>query len=82
MVGLEGRRHRQAVTHGPALDLDQQVAVLRDKTRAAFGSPDISQFDDPAKMESLVRRFMFQAQAQEQGAGISPAAIALTLLRR
>ena len=65
-----------------AIDLDQQVAVLQDKTRAAFGSPDISQFGDPAKMEALVRRFMVRSQAQEQGAGSSPAAIALTLLRR
>ncbi len=64
-----------------AIDLDQQVAILQDKTRAAFGSPDISQFGDPAKMEALVRRYMFQSQAQEQGAGSSPAAIALTLLR-
>lgn len=65
-----------------SIELDQQVSVLRDRTRAAFGSPDISQFSDPAKMEALVRRYMFQAQIQEQGSGSSPAAIALTLLRR
>lgn len=64
------------------IDLDQQVSVLRDKTRAAFGSPDIGQFSDPKKMEALVRRFMFQTQLQDQGTGSSPAAIALTLLRR
>lgn len=64
-----------------SIDLDQQVAVLREKTQAAFGSPDISQFTDSTKMEALVRRFMFQSQVQEQGQGSSPAAIALTLLR-
>jgi hypothetical protein len=65
-----------------AIDLDQQVSVLRDRMRAAFGSPDLGQFRDPAKMDALVRRFMFQAQTQDLGGGSSPAAIALTLLRR
>lgn len=65
-----------------SIELDQQVSILRDKTRAAFGSPDVGQFANPAKMEELVRRFMFQTQVQEQGSGSSPAAIALTLLRR
>jgi hypothetical protein len=65
-----------------SIDLDQQVAVLKGKADAAFGSSNISQFADPAKMEALVRRFMFQSQIQDQGAGSSPAAIALTLLRR
>ena len=65
-----------------SIDLDQQVAVLQDKTRAAFGSSDIGQFTDPAKVEALVRRFMLQSQVQELGQGNSPASIALTLLRR
>lgn len=65
-----------------AIDLDQQVSVLRERTRAAFGSPDVGQFRDPARMDALVRRFMLQAQTQDLGGGSSPAAIALTLLRR
>jgi hypothetical protein len=65
-----------------AIDLDQQVTVLKDKTKAAFGSSAISQFSDPAKMEALVRRFLFRSEIQDLGTGSSPAAIALTLLRR
>ena len=65
-----------------SIDLDQQVAVLKDRAEAAFGTNGISQFTDPTKMESLVRRFMIRADLQDQGMGNSPAAIALALLRR
>jgi hypothetical protein len=64
-----------------AIDLDQQVAVLRDRTEAAFGAPTVSQFADPARMEALVRRFHLQAEIAAQPSA-SPAAVALTLLRR
>ncbi|NJS39480.1 MAG: DUF1217 domain-containing protein [Rhodobacteraceae bacterium] len=65
-----------------SIDLDQQVSVLQARAEAAFGSSAISQFTDPAKMDGLIRRFMFRAEVQELGAGSSPASIALTLLRR
>jgi hypothetical protein len=65
-----------------SIDLDQQVSVLKTRAEAAFGSSAISQFTDPAKMEGLIRRFMFRSEVQELGAGNSPASIALTLLRR
>ncbi len=65
-----------------SIDLDQQVSVLETRAEAAFGSAGISQFTDPAKMDGLIRRFMFRAELQEQGTGNSPAAIALQLLRR
>ncbi len=65
-----------------SIDLDQQVKVLRDRAEAAFGAPSISQFADPAKLEALVRRFHFRSEAQDQSAATSPAAIALSLLRR
>ena len=64
------------------IDLDQQVAVLKEKTAAAFGTTTVSQFSDPKKMDALVRQFQFRAQIQEQGAASSPASIALALLRR
>jgi hypothetical protein len=63
------------------IDLDQQVAVMRERAQAAFGAPTISQFSDPARMEALVRRFHIRADIQNQPTA-SPAAIALTLLRR
>jgi hypothetical protein len=65
-----------------AIDLDQQVATLRVKAEATFGASTVSQFADPARMEALVRRFHIRSDAQDQAAGTSPAAIALTLLRR
>ncbi len=65
-----------------SIDLDQQVSVLKTRAEAAFGSSAISQFTDPAKMDALIRRFMFRSEVQELGIGSSPASIALTLLRR
>ena len=63
------------------IDIDQQVAVLRKRTEAAFGSPDLAQFKSSEKMEALVRRFMLQSEIQGQAAASSPASIALALLR-
>jgi hypothetical protein len=65
-----------------AIDLDQQVATLRDKAQAAFGATTVSQFSEPAKLEALLRRFHFRSDFQAQQAATTPAAIALTLLRR
>jgi hypothetical protein len=65
-----------------AIDLDQQVATLRLKAEAAFGAPTVSQFSDPARMEALIRRFHIRSDVLDQQATTSPAAVALTLLRR
>jgi hypothetical protein len=65
-----------------AIDLDQQVSVMQARAEAAFGAPSVSQFADPARLEALVRRFHTRAEMQDRGSGNSPAAIALTLLRR
>jgi hypothetical protein len=65
-----------------AIDLDQQVSVMKEKAKATFGADTVSQFSQPAKMDALVRRFLFRSEIQDTGSGTSPAAIALTLLRR
>jgi hypothetical protein len=65
-----------------SINLDQQVAVLKSRTEAAFGAPTVTQFADPARMEALVRRYQLRAEMQDQGASSSPASIALALLRR
>ncbi|MDZ4088325.1 MAG: DUF1217 domain-containing protein [Tabrizicola sp.] len=65
-----------------SINLDQQVAVLKKRTEAAFGSSDIGQFRDPKKLEALTRRFILQSEMQGQAAANSPAATALQLLRR
>lgn len=64
-----------------SIDIDQQVGVLRTKAAAIFGSTDISQFKEPAKLESLVRRFLLQSDIQSQATANSPGKIALALLR-
>lgn len=65
-----------------AIDLDQQVSVLRDRAETAFGATTISQFADPKKLDSLIRRFHFRSELQDQLSASTPAAIALALLRR
>jgi hypothetical protein len=65
-----------------SIDLDQQVAVMRSRTEAAFGASTVSQFSDPDKLEALVRRFHIRSEIQDQQATFTPASIALTLLRR
>lgn len=65
-----------------SIDLDQQVSVLKKRMEAAFGSSDIGQFRDPAKLEALTRRFILQSEMQGQMSAASPAATALMLLRR
>jgi Protein of unknown function (DUF1217) len=65
-----------------AIDLDQQVAVLRSRVEAAFGSDKVSQFSDPKQMEALSRRFLLRSDTQGLSAATSPGSIALQLLRR
>ncbi len=65
-----------------AIDIDQQVAVLKSKVKAAFGSSEISQFADATKMEALTRRFLLRSDIKDLGPGNSPAATALALLQR
>lgn len=41
-----------------ALDLDRQLAEFQSRTEAVFGSGTLSQFADPARRESLIRRYL------------------------
>ncbi len=63
-----------------ALDLDQQLASLRSHARRAFGDDRVAQFADPARMESLMRRFLIRAEIAQSGLSAAPAQAALTLL--
>ncbi|WP_149587171.1 DUF1217 domain-containing protein [Tabrizicola flagellatus] len=65
-----------------AIDIDQQVSTIQAKTEAAFGSSGLVQFRDPAKLDALIRRFILRSEMQDQAAALSPAAAALSLLRR
>mgnify|MGYP002629290500 CR=1 FL=1 len=64
-----------------ALDLDQQLSTLREKTERSFGSKDVAQFSDPGKIEALMRKFLVRSEALAGFSATSPGAIALTLLQ-
>lgn len=65
-----------------ALDLDQQLKTLRDKTDAVLGDGEISQFSDPDKIESLIRRYLVRAQAESGSYSLlTPGAGALQMLQ-
>lgn len=58
------------------LDVDRQRAILMDKCDALFGSPDLSVFQDPAKVDKLIDRFLARSQlvnGSTRTAGASPA---------
>ncbi len=63
-----------------AQDLDRQVDIMQQRTRAAFGEPSISQFADPDKREALIRRF-FVGEQISQVSTMSSSGTALTLLQ-
>ena len=64
-----------------AIDLDQQVSVLKARSTATFGSGSISQFADPAQLDALIRRFLLRSELQSPAIANSSAAVALQLLR-
>ena len=41
-----------------ALDLDRQLTEFQSRSEAVFGANTLSQFSDPAKRETLIRRFL------------------------
>lgn len=64
------------------LDIDRQLDVLRDKTRAAFGSSEFAQFAEPGTLDKLVRRYLVMAEiGAGPAAGGSGATAALTILQ-
>ncbi len=47
------------------LDIDRQVQVLQDRTERLTGSNSISQFADPAALDSLTQRYLLAGQIQQ-----------------
>lgn len=62
------------------IDLNQQLDVFRDKAEQQLGISDLSQFNDPDRVENLIQRFLARAQIAET-ATASNGAVALTLLQ-
>ncbi len=63
------------------LDIDKQVAHLRERATAVFGTGEVDQFADPDRVEELNRLFLVRSQIDDLSAGMSSGAIALTLLQ-
>jgi hypothetical protein len=61
------------------VDLDRQLAVLKDYSQKYLGSSDISQFAEPENVEKLVRLFLIRSQARDVSTASSAA---LTLLQQ
>lgn len=65
-----------------AINIDQQVTVLRDRAEQAFGDNSVAQFADPGRIEALTRRFLIRADlAAGSGTTTTPGALALALLQ-
>ncbi len=64
-----------------ALDIDDQLEIMRDRAEAVFGDGEIDQFSDPEKLEELNRLFLARSQINDLSTGMSSGAIALTLLQ-
>ena len=65
-----------------AVDLDQQLQVFQDKAAAVFGDKTVSQFTDPAKVETLIRRFLVRAQADAVSSSSGSGAAALAMMQQ
>jgi len=62
------------------IDLDQQLEVFRDRTRALTGSSEMAQFADQDARDRLITVFMARAQLASGGVSLSGSATALQLL--
>ncbi|MCU0904806.1 MAG: DUF1217 domain-containing protein [Tabrizicola sp.] len=47
------------------LDIDRQLATLKVRSRAVFGAETVSQFQDPKKLDALVRTYLVRAELSE-----------------
>jgi hypothetical protein len=63
-----------------AIDLDRQLAVVKDRTERQFGADSVRVFADPAKLDALIQQF-FARSSINSSTGTSRGAAALTLLQ-
>lgn len=62
-----------------AIDLDRQLATLKAKSDAMFGSTSVKQFADPKQLDKLVRQFLLRSD--EAATGTTAGSVALQLLQ-
>lgn len=63
------------------IDIDQQLEVFRERTQAATGQSDVSQFSDPEALERITNLFLARSQLANFNLATSASANALTLLQ-
>ena len=64
-----------------ALDIDQQLSVIKSKAKSQLGSDKVADFAAPAEMDKLLRRFLIRSEIGALGSGTSAAQNALTILQ-
>ena len=64
-----------------AIDIDRQLAVFKSRADSQFGSSELSQFKDPAKLDTLVRSFLLVSEQSANSSAVQPAARALQILQ-
>jgi len=64
-----------------SLDLDRQVATLKSKSRAMFGSDSVAVFQSADIVESTIDKFMLRAQLNTGGAAVTGNSAALAILQ-
>ena len=65
-----------------AVDLDRQLLAFQDKADKVFGDKTVGQFTDPAKVETLIRRFLVRSQADAISSQSGSSAAALAMLQQ
>lgn len=64
------------------IDIEQQLKVFKERALKEFGTNEISQFNDPDRVEDLIDKFIVRDQIQQFNSSFSPRSVALTLLQR
>ncbi|MGP9789911.1 DUF1217 domain-containing protein [Roseinatronobacter sp. NSM] len=65
-----------------ALDVDQQVTRLKSAVSRRFNVANLQELSQAENMDKLVKRYLVMSQIKEMQTSMSPASIALELLRR
>lgn len=63
------------------IDIDQQLAVFKERTQSVFGSDQVNQFSNPEMLDDLITKYVVRSQLANFNSGASSASIALTLLQ-
>lgn len=62
-----------------SLDIDRQLEVLKEKSKAQLGTDTMADFSDPVAMDKLLRRFLIRSEAETYRSQFGASA-ALTLM--